>query len=717
AERMEATKGAIMSLLMDAERVGETIGITAMGNEGAHWIGMAPFVDTPHVVQNFGDGTYLHSGQLAIQAAIGAGTTITFKILHNDTVAMTGGQQSTHRLDVSDLARILLAQGVSRVLVTSDDPDAEQGDLPPGVEVWDRTRIVEAQERLAAVPGVTVLIHHQACAAELRRDRKRGRLAPPATRVVINHRICEGCGDCGDVSNCLSVQPLPTALGSKTHIDQPSCNHDLSCLEGDCPAFMTVTVAEPARSGSRPRVPAPRDPARVDGTPDMVTLRLAGIGGTGVVTIAQILSTAGMLDGWDVRGLDQTGLSQKAGPVVSDVILARPGVGSSNLIGAGEADVILAFDQLVAAGDGVIAAEGRTTRVVGSTQRVPTGAMISRPELAYPEPRELQARLDARTATDDLWMDAADLTERLVGDSTPANVFVLGAALQAGLVPVAAAAVREAIGLNGVAVEANLAALDWGRSWVDDPEAVIATAAAQPSERDVEVVVPELPDPLTARVAEMPNTDGLREIVTLRAADLVAYQNRAYAARYLDVIERVVSAERAVADSVRLAAAVARGLHRFMAYKDEYEVARLLLAPEARAAARAAGGGGRVVWHLHPPVLRSLGLRRKLRFGRWSRPVMRLLAAGRRVRGRGIDPFGRSEVRRLERELIVEYEQVVERLLAGLSGSSLDRAVEIAELADLVRGFEQLKVRRAREYRAAVAAALADYPSRQSTVE
>ena len=707
-----------MSLLMDPERVGETIGVTAMGNEGANWIGMAPFVDTPHAVQNVGDGTYLHSGQLAVQAAIGAGTTMTFKILYNDTVAMTGGQDPAHRIGVPELARMLEAQGVARVLVTTDDPGAyKSARLPPSVEVWDRTRIIEAQEVLAAVGGVTVLIHDQVCAAELRRGRKRGRLEAPTTRIVINHRICEGCGHCGDVSNCLSVQSFDTPLGRKTRIDQATCNHDLSCLEGDCPSFMTVTLdgvptGEPPDLGTRAgeRQPLP-DPPPVNAGTERVALRLAGIGGTGVVTAAQILATAAMLDGWEIAGLDQTGLSQKAGPVVSDVVLARPGAGSTNLIGTGEADAILAFDQLVAATDGVLAAANPDTRIIGSVHATPTGAMAADPEISYPTQDELLARFGARAGPGNLWMDAQYLTQRLVSDPAPANVFVLGVALQAGVVPVAAAAVEQAIRLNGVAVASNIAALEWGRRWVVDPDAVEAAAAAQSPSDEAEVLVPDLPADLEERIAGLPQADNLQAAVRVRAADLVAYQSAAYAARFLDRVEAVARAERAVdATSVRLTAEVAHGLHRFMAYKDEYEVARLLLAPEARRAARDAGGSGRgAVWHLHPPILRALGVKRKLRFGPWSRPLLRALAAGRRLRGTPLDPFGRARVRRLERALVEEHEQAVDAIVAGLSAQNLDEAVRITALADRVRGFEDLKVQRAAQYRAALREALSGY--------
>ncbi|MEE9414055.1 MAG: indolepyruvate ferredoxin oxidoreductase family protein, partial [Acidimicrobiales bacterium] len=330
-----------MTLLMDPERVGDGIGITAMGNEGAQWIGMEPFVAAEHLFQNYGDGTFFHSAQLALQYCIGAGKNITFKILYNGTVAMTGGQDATFSVAVPELVTILLAQGVAKVAITTEDVDRyKRVDLPNEVEVHDRTEIVAVQEDLGNIPGVTVLIHDQFCAAELRRARRRSKLKMPTRRVVINHRICEGCGDCGDVSNCLSVQPVATLLGRKTTIDQASCNFDYSCIEGDCPAFMTVESPNPRTR--RPEdgtsvgeaVPEPSSNERLEARSGRyVKIRMAGIGGTGVVTVAQILATAAMLDGWDVTGLDQTGLSQKAGPVISDITLVEKGRNSSNLVG------------------------------------------------------------------------------------------------------------------------------------------------------------------------------------------------------------------------------------------------------------------------------------------------------------------------------------------------------------------------------------------------
>jgi indolepyruvate ferredoxin oxidoreductase len=704
-----------MILLMDHERVGEGIGVTAMGNEGVQWIGMEPFVEADHLFQNYGDGTYLHSGQLAIQNCIGAGKHMTFKILWNDTVAMTGGQDPVHRIGVPELATILTLQGASAVAITTDDPGRYDGvELPPGVRVDDRTEIVAVQERLRNTPGVTILIHDQACAAELRRDRKRGRITTPTRRVVINHRVCEGCGDCGDVSGCLSVQPLDTPLGRRTTIDQASCNYDESCLEGDCPAFMTVEV-DPVWLGSGPppgtgpEAAVPEPPALEPGTTSH-RIRMAGIGGTGVVTAAQILATAAMFDGWDVRGLDQTGLSQKAGPVVSDVVLVRRGATASNLVGVGQADVLIGFDAMVAAADGPIAAaDPERTAVIVSSRRTPTGRMVVEPDRPYPE-AEIESRLGAVAAAGHRVVDATTLAEALAGDAAAANVLLLGVAVQDGRIPVSPAAVDQAIELNGVAVDVNRAAFAWGRRWVVDPAGTEA-AADRPGSAGPRMTVPDLPRELAARVEAMTAgwgaepVGGLGDLVALLAADLIGFADRDEAARYLEVVERVAGAERSVDPrSTALTEAVARGLHKLVAYKDEYEVARLLLLPDARDAARAVGGDrATTTWHLHPPMLRAVGHDRKLELGRWAEPALRALRAGKRLRGTRLDPFGRAGLRRIERELPGQYRAAVDRLLAGLSAANLGEAVAIAGLPDRVRGYEDLKLRRITDYRAELA--------------
>jgi indolepyruvate ferredoxin oxidoreductase len=709
-----------MSLLMDPALVGDTFGITAMGNEGAHWIGMSPFVETEHVVQNFGDGTYFHSGQLAVQAAIGAGSRITFKILYNDTVAMTGGQDATFSVGVPALATTLLALGVKRVVVTA--PDARHYDrtgLPRAVAVRDRDDIVDVQTELAAVDGVTVLIHHQPCAAELRRGRKRGKVATPTTRIAINPRVCEGCGDCGAVSNCLSVQPLDTPLGRRTRIDQDSCNLDFSCIKGDCPSFMEIELdpdaaAAPRTAGVDEGVPwdVP-EPATPD-PGDVVRVRLAGIGGTGVVTTAQMLGTAAMLDGWRVQGLDQTGLSQKAGPVISDVVLTRGEAESTNLIGDGQTTTLLALDGLVGASDPVLAAcDPQTTRVVLSTTRTPTGRMVSEPTTVYPGDDVVAARLGA-VSRDVLAGDAGRMARLLLGDAAYANVLVLGAALQAGAVPVALTTLRRAVELNGVAVEANLRALDWGRAWAADPGRVERVVAQRRVLAGELLSVPPLPAALRRRVEALGLRPDTADVVRMLAADLVGYQDVRYAGRLLDVLDRVAAAEHAL-DGVsgdRLTETVARGLHRLMAYKDEYEVARLMLLPESDAAAAEAGPGRRS-FLLHPPALKALGRREKVRFDDRSRPVFRSLAAGKRLRGTRLDPFGATEVRRTERALVGEYVGLVRLLVDGLTEAGHARAVEIAGMADAVRGYEDLKMRRVAEYRAAVAEAVAGWQAQR----
>lgn len=678
-----------MVALMEPERVGTIVGLTAMGGEGAQWIGMAPFVERQHLVQNLGDGTFFHSGSLAVRAAVAAGIDITYKLLFNGTVAMTGGQDPQGARDLPTVVRMLLLEGVQRVIVTSDDPDRHGADaFPHGVEVWHRDRFAEAQQALADTPGVTVLVHDQACAAEARRGRSRGTVATPGFRVVIDERVCEGCGDCGDVSNCLSVQPHPTPWGRKTRIDQTSCNFDLSCMKGDCPAFVTVTVRDDRRRDDRTRTRTRRAPEPPPSLPEPTavvdpasfTVRMSGIGGTGVVTVSQVLGTAAMLDGAVVRGLDQTGLSQKAGPVVSDLRISRGDVPSSNHATASGVDCLLGFDLLVAASDvHRRGAHPERTVVVASTHAVPTGEMVTHPDRAAPPLEALQGRLDeVSRAEHNRYVDAAGLAVGLFGAATTANVLLLGAAVQSGAIPISPDAVERAIALNGVAVDANLAAFGWGRAWVVDPAGTEAAAG------------------LTSPIDET-----LDQRIDRFAADLTEHTSARYADRFRRTVERARRAEaEAAPGSETFTDAVAVHLHKLMAYKDEYEVARLLLRPEARAAYEAVGGPRtRVTHHLHPPVLRAVGMQRKLRLRRSARPLLRLLRLGTPLRGTLVDPFRWGEVRRLERAMIPEYERAVETLCEQLTSDRLGIAVEIARLPDQVRGYEHLKLRRALAYR------------------
>lgn len=700
-----------MVALMDPRRIGDLVGLTAMGGEGAQWIGMAPFVERDHMVQNLGDGTFFHSGQLAIRAAVASGVDITYKLLHNGTVAMTGGQDPAGQRGVGDIVRMLLLEGVSRVIVTSDDVTRyEPGTFPDGVDVWDRTRFAEAERLLADTPGTTVLLHDQACAAENRRARSRGLLPTPGFRVVINERVCEGCGDCGDVSNCLSVQPIDTPWGRKTHIHQTSCNFDLSCMRGDCPSFATVTVPGKGSEGDgsraarrRAKQRAANDAVPVDDLPDpepvvdpdRFTVRLSGIGGTGVVTVSQVLGTAAMLAGRSVRGLDQTGLSQKAGPVVSDVRITTGEPTSSNHATAAGVDCMLAFDLLVAASDTHRAgAAADRTVVIAATSAVPTGEMVTHPDTPFPALDDLRARMDEVSRPEhNRYLDAAAITEGLFGATTTANVLTLGAAVQAGAVPVDPAAIERAIELNGVAVERNVAAFRWGRRWAVEPDEVHEAAG-----------MPTPPPPET-----------LDELLDRLAADLTDSRSARHTRRFRRTVERARAAERAIdPDGSRFGesftAAVARNLHKLMTYKDEYEVARLLLLDESRAGYEAVGGPRtKVTFHLHPPLLRRLGMERKLKLRRTARPTMRLLRAAKGLRNTPLDPFRWDEVRRVERAMIPEYVAAVERLADRLSVHDQAEAVAIAELPDQVRGFESLKLRRAAEYRAELAERLAAF--------
>ena len=645
---------------------------------------------------------------------------MTYKLLYNGTVAMTGGQDPEGHVGVPEIVRIALAHGVTDAIITTDDVAAYRGvDLPAGPEgkpirVWDRTRIVEAQRHLATVPGVTLLVHDQACAAQTRRLRKRGLVASPGFRVAVNHRICEACGDCGEVSNCLSVHTIDTDLGPKTLIDQTSCNFDFSCMEGDCPSFMTVEVDESTgtKTSSKRRLGFRRagtdkgwdlpEPPDASDSGDRFNVRLAGIGGTGVVTVAQILATAAMLDGWNVRALDQTGLSQKAGPVVSDLRLDRRQASDSNLLGNGEADLVIGFDLVVAASDRTLtAADADRTVFVASASPTPTGEMIGRLDVAYPDQQDLERRVaEFSRAGLNRYADAGGLTRSLLGDGSAANVFLLGVAVQAGVLPVGRSSIERAIDLNGVAVDANLAAFEWGRRWAEDRERVESEAgqAGAPRVDLGRVEVPPLPPQIMTQVESLALGAELADRVAFLAADLVGYQDETYARDFVDFVAAMASAERRVQDRPGpFTRAAADGMHKLMAYKDEYEVARLLTAPESRTVTESIGGpGAKVTWRLHPPLLRALGMNSKIAVDeRVGRPIMAALARGKRVRGTSLDPFGRTKLRRVERAMIGEYRSALERLAAELTADTVEQATLVARAAMDVRGYEDLKMERA----------------------
>ena len=697
-----------MVLLMDDERVGNISGVTAMGNEGMQWIGMEPFVDRKHFIQNIGDGTYFHSGQLTIPSAIAAESNITFKLLYNGTIAMTGGQDPKGVLSVPDVAQVLIAQGVEKIIVTTDDLGLYKKVAMPGdVEVWDRSRVVEAQEVLSGIDGVTVLIHDQSCAAQLRRNRKRDIVESPDFRVLINHRICEACGDCGEVSNCLSVQTKETILGPKTFIEQGSCNLDASCLNGDCPSFITVKTKpedvvnrRKAPTGYSGVLPNPKKffPQQT------LDLRMAGIGGTGVVTAAQIIATAAMLDGFEVRGLDQTGLSQKAGPVVSDIRLSKDLPRSSNLLTEESADVILAFDLLVGAGKTSldVAKPGHTV-LVASDSPTPTGAMVGKPDKQLPTKEVLSERVAASTLSEEnVYVSAISICEELFGDTTSANIFLIGVAVQKGVIPIAPECFEDAITLNGVSVERNISAFQWGRIWMHDPIHV-ETHIDSFSEEVSGSGSSELPENFKSQIQALALSSSTTELLEFLCRDLIGFQNEDCAQAHLEIVRKATDASRVLKSEEheeKLVQVIARGSHKLIAYKDEYEVARLFMDLETKSEMlELQGSTGRAQWHLHPPFLRAMGLQKKLRIPyRIAFPLMRILAKGKVLRGTPFDLFGYAKVRKVEREVRDEYVSSVLGALKNLRDENYDHVVDMASLAMDVRGFEEIKLRAAEKF-------------------
>ncbi|MCW0213119.1 MAG: indolepyruvate ferredoxin oxidoreductase family protein [Pseudonocardia sp.] len=694
-----------MVVFMDPGQVGTIVGMTQMGGEGAQWLGIEPFVADDHFVQNVGDGTFMHSGSLAVRASVAAGVNVTYKLLYNGTVAMTGGQDPVGALPVDRVAAMLLDEGVARVIITTENRSRiPRTHLPKSVKVLDRNEIEGALTELRAVPGVTVLIHDQECAAEKRRDRRRGKRETPATKVVINERICEGCGDCGRKSNCLSVHPVSTEFGRKTRIDQSSCNLDYSCLEGDCPAFMTVTPGTRARRTPLPDLAADEiaEPER-SVSADAFGMRITGIGGTGIVTISQILATAAVVDGLHARSLDQTGLAQKGGAVVSDIRITAEPLEQAAKLAAGTCDLYLGCDPLVATDPKhlSVAAADRTVAVMTTTE-VPTGKMVVDTTVSFPSPERVRGVLDDATRGV-VALDTGALAVALFDDEQYANMLLVGAAFQKGVLPLSRKAVEEAITLNGVAVERNVQAFRRGRQAVADPEAL---RAALPGAAH-ETVDPVLSAEAAALVAAV-TTDAdseLHRLLAVRVPELIAYQDRRYAEAYTAFVREVLGREQdRVPGSTAVTEGVAAYLYKLMAYKDEYEVARLALDTGLdEQVADQFGEGSRIAYRLHPPVFRDLGLKHKLTLGEWFRPAFRVLRAARRLRGTRADVFGYHPVRRMERALIAEYRTMITSALGVLRPENLDTVVRIAELPDVVRGYEDVKRATVEDYRAQAA--------------
>ncbi len=694
-----------------------TDNIVQMGAEGIQWVGAAPFTDTPHLIQNMGDGTFLHSGSLAVRQAVTAGTNITYKLLYNGAVAMTGGQRHDADLPLDAIVRLLLAEGVARVLVVSDDPDSRRPDLPTGVEAWHRDRVIEAQELLRDISGVTVMVYDQACAADVRRKRKRGLVETPKHRIMINEAVCEGCGDCGVQSNCLSVQPVDTILGRKTRIHQASCNMDETCTTGHCPAFVKVTpgtkTSRPARDLSALGLDSIPTPTRRVG--DTVDLLMTGVGGTGVVTVNQILGVAARLAGLYSSALDQTGLAQKGGSVVSHLRVSATPIAGGNQVGKGGADVLLAFDPVTAAQEVNVARcdPDRTYRVV-NTAVAPTGPQVRKVTAIGPSATTLLARIEASTRSDAaVHLDAEAISQALFDDHMPANVIMLGVACQSGLLPLDAAAIEQAIALNGAGVAKNVAAFRVGRSFVVSPEKVAAAVGAAGRTSPPTDPVAELPASLERRI----DTDipmAAQELVRFCAVNMVGYQSVAYATTYLDQVAAVAKQEPAGRSEMTMT--VARELHHLMAYKDEYEVARLHLASTFTQSVRDQfGEGADRTYLLQPPALQRFGLHRKIGLNRSALPAFRALAAARRLRGTRLDPFGYTVHRRLERSLVDEYRKQIRTTVAALGAAptatedaTYNAVVSALALANQIRGFDHVKERNIDSWRVASAQALAD---------
>jgi indolepyruvate ferredoxin oxidoreductase len=703
--------GGVGCHLMAVSMGRNTVTISQMGGEGATWLGMAAHSGTRHVFANMGDGTYYHSGLLAIRAAVAAGVNITYKLLYNDAVAMTGGQPVDGPLSVPQITRQVADEGVQKIVVLADDPQKYGGNpgFAPGVEIRHRDELERTQRELRDIPGVTALVYDQTCAAEKRRRRKRGTFPDPAVRVFINELACEGCGDCSIKSNCLSVVPVETEFGRKRAIDQSTCNKDYACVTGFCPSILTVHGGQ-LRRGKALAVSGDAfaglpEPA----LPDLerpVNILVTGVGGTGVVTIGALIGMAAHIDGKGVSVLDMTGLAQKGGAVMSHVRLAaRQEQLHATRIATGEADTLLGCDIVVAvSNDALVKTLAGRTRAFVNTGKAITGDFVRNPDHPFPlVAMEGQIR-DAVGGDGADFLDASRLATLLMGNSIATNLFMLGYAWQKGRVPLSHDALLRAIELNGVAVADNRAAFLWGRRAAHDLAAV---------ERLVAEAEPVLPTHELSR--------SLDEIVSRRRVALTDFQDAACADRYSALVQRVQSAEAALRPgSTVLAEAVARNYFRLLAYKDEYEVARLYSDPEfERMLSATFEGDYRLRFHLAVPLFSrtdpNTGLPKKHAYGGWMRAVMRLLAKLKFLRGSVLDPFGHSEERRLERALIGEYEKTVEALLSGLRADNLVTAAQIARLPETIRGYGPIKLRNAAAARARQAELMSGYDrSRQN---
>jgi indolepyruvate ferredoxin oxidoreductase len=673
-----------------------TTTFTQMGGEGVPWVGQAPFTTDQHIFANLGDGTYFHSGSLAIRQSIAAGVNITYKLLYNDAVAMTGGQRVGERPEghsVLQIMQSLKAEGVSALCIVTDEPEKYEGvALAPGMQVFHRDELDRIQREYRELKGTTVIIYDQTCATEKRRRRKRGSLVEPSKRVVINELVCEGCGDCSVQSNCLSVEPVETEFGRKRRINQSTCNKDYSCVKGFCPSFITVeggqlksakkANAERPNPFSLPAIPEPVLPVALgsNGQERAWGIVVAGVGGTGVITIGQLLGMAAHIEGKGIVTQDAAGLAQKGGSTWSHIQIADSmATIHTTKVGTAEADLVIACDPIVGANKSTLAVmlEGRTY-VALNTHGSPTAAFVTNPNWQFPQ-ASCEAAIAAAAGPGHVGaFDAEQLSVQLIGDSIYTNPLMLGYAWQQGRVPLSHASLMRAIELNGVQVDNNKAAFEWGRRAAHDLAAVRSLTQA-------------------AQVIEfVRKTSRLEDLVAKRVAFLTDYQNAAYAAQYQAFVEKVRVAE-APLNSRKLSEEVARYLFKLMAYKDEYEVARLHTDKGfLDKVAAQFEGDYKLNYHLAPPLIakkNDKGELIKQPFGPWMLTAFKLLARLKGLRGTALDIFGKTEERKMERALIVEYRETIDELLRDLNADNLALAVQIAHVPEDIRGYGHVKAR------------------------
>jgi indolepyruvate ferredoxin oxidoreductase len=699
--------GGVGCHLMAVAMGRNTATISQMGGEGAAWLGVSGHSGTEHIFANMGDGTYFHSGLLAIRAAVAGKINITYKLLFNDAVAMTGGQPLDGTLTVPQLTRQLAAEDVKRIIVMSDEPEKYQGiaDFAPGIEIRHRDELDATQRELRETPGVTALIYDQTCAAEKRRRRKRGRLPDPAVRVFINEMVCEGCGDCSIKSNCLAVVPVETEFGRKRAIDQHACNKDYSCVNGFCPSIVTVHGGTVRRGRALASgkdefasLPEPQHPALAE----PYGILVAGVGGTGVVTIGALLGMAAHLEGKGVTVLDMTGLAQKGGAVMSHVrIAASQDQLHSVRIATGEARLLLGCDIVVAVSDDALSktAVGATRAVVNTAQTI-TGEFLRSPDRVFPEGAMEQSVIDAIGDAAASFIDASRLATRLMGNGLATNIFMLGYAFQRGLVPLSSAALLRAIELNGATVEENRRAFSWGRRLALDPAGVQALVADEPD-----------------ATSNHRLSASLDELIERRRDYLTAYQDAAYAERYITLVERT---RKLGAGDTALSEAVARNYFKLLAYKDEYEVARLFSDPQfQKSLAAGFEGDYRLNFHITLPWSKAAhpgDEPKKIRFGPWLLPAMKILARFKFLRGTMFDPFGLNAERRQEKQLVADYEATVALILKNPYHDRIALAIALASVPESIRGYGPVKQQAITQTKAKHAELLASFVANQTVV-